>query len=150
MQSDSSKWKNESLKPECERAQVLITRHIDGEAGLDDARALREHIEACPRCRKALEIQTSQSHKVAMALQTLWPADITSRKSTASFERFRVAVLRAASLLVILLMLTFLAQRTYAPTPARQNPPPAAPAAQTPDAEKDKPKVAEVEPNPTN
>src|SRR5438128_1524168 len=117
MQSDSSQWKNESLKPDCERAQVLITRHIDGEAGPDDAHALRRHIDACPRCRQALDIQTRQSHKVAMALQTLWPAEITTRKTSASFERFRAAVMRAAWMLGILLMLTFVAQRTYAPTP---------------------------------
>ncbi len=146
MQSDSSKWKNESLKPECDRAQLLITRHIDGEADADDAQALRKHIDACPRCRQALEIQTRQSHKVAMALQTLWPAEITTRKTSASLERFRHAVMRAAWLMLILLLLTFVAQRTYAPTPARQDPP-AASATPTPEAE-NKPKVAEVEPKP--
>ena len=34
--------RNDTLDPACERAQVLITRHIDGEAGPEDAQALRE------------------------------------------------------------------------------------------------------------
>lgn len=138
MRSDPTELKSESLDADCERAQLLITRHIDGEAGPGDAQALRRHIDGCARCRKMLESQTRQSHRVAVALQTLWPSEA---KPVSALARFRGAVLRTASLLVILLVLILLAQRTYAPTPAR----PHLPAAQVPDAEKEKPKVAEIE-----
>ncbi len=123
MRAESKIWSTESLDPACERAQLLITRHIDGEAAPEDALALRAHLAACARCRKSLEVQSAQSAELALALKNLWPGnpdDPLKKKDalTASEQRRhkRQIVLRAASLVIVALVLAAFAHRVFAPS----------------------------------
>ena len=47
MRSDTSQWLGTPLNPSCERAHVLITRHIAGELAKSDANDLRMHLTTC-------------------------------------------------------------------------------------------------------
>lgn len=118
MRVDSGLFKSdEKLEPACERAHLLITRHIDGEASPEDALALRAHLGACAKCRKSLEIQSSQSVALAEALKGLWPDD--KKKSAIPLDAVaakRRSLLRAASLLIVIVTLLYFARSVTAPS----------------------------------
>lgn len=120
----SRQWSNVLLDPACERARLLISRHIDRELSADDTIALRAHLGACARCRKALEIQTAQSEELAEALKALWPGDSdseTKNKVCAQHRRQirrRRMTLRALSCLFVLTALFVFAQNARAPKDA--------------------------------
>src|SRR6202000_1052025 len=81
LNSSSGEWRGKVLSPACERATLLITRHIDGELADGDARDLRMHLAACAECRRAMETQTSQSRVLAEKLKSLWtPNDAFKKK----------------------------------------------------------------------
>ncbi len=40
------------MQDTCEEIEVLISGYLDGELDAQDERRLKEHIEACPRCRR--------------------------------------------------------------------------------------------------
>jgi hypothetical protein len=71
----TGQWLGKPLSPACERAHVLITRHIDGELAPGDGRELRAHLAACTSCRRTLETQAEQSQFLADSLKALWAAD---------------------------------------------------------------------------
>src|SRR6185295_3515970 len=74
MRSETStgQWLGTPLSPACERAHLLITRHIDGELARKDAKDLRAHLLSCNACRRTLESQAAQSQMVADSLKALW------------------------------------------------------------------------------
>ncbi|HLX63298.1 MAG TPA: zf-HC2 domain-containing protein [Planctomycetota bacterium] len=72
MRSDTSQWLGTPLNPSCERAHLLITRHIDGELAPGDASDLRMHLTTCPACRRSLESQAALSNELADSLKALW------------------------------------------------------------------------------
>ena len=125
----SRQWSNVLLDPACERAQLLISRHIDRELSADDNIALRAHLGACGRCRRALEIQTAQSEDLAEALKELWPGDSDAEakmkvcaQHRRQIRRRRMA-LRALSCLLVFSAIFFCAQNAWAPKVADAPPP---------------------------
>lgn len=119
----SQTWSNQLLTPACERAQIQISRHIDGELSHADGMSLRGHLGACPSCRKALELQTAHSKELAETFRTLWPgeSEIELKKKTSaapdSSERWistRRLLLRAASILAVIVGLIVFAKTTRA------------------------------------
>jgi hypothetical protein len=63
----------EPLEPECEQARLLISRQIDRELDAAGARQLKAHLDACPVCRRTLEVQSEQARELAQSLAGLWP-----------------------------------------------------------------------------
>ncbi len=50
---------------ECERIEPMLGRHIDGELGLRERRAVSAHLRRCPGCRKALVQQRRSTEGIA-------------------------------------------------------------------------------------
>jgi hypothetical protein len=71
------------LEPDCERAQALISRHIDRELDAAGARQLKAHLDACPACRRMLEVQSEQARELTQSLAGLWPQTNSVKKKWA-------------------------------------------------------------------
>ena len=77
---------------DCDRAEILIERRLDGEASPQDDAALDAHVACCPSCAELLEHET--------ALDTALAARFSDATPSAGFSaavRARVAAERSAS-----------------------------------------------------
>jgi len=59
---------------DCEQAELLISRHLDGELSPGEAVQLNEHLKSCGNCRSHLANWTMQSSLINSELSELWPA----------------------------------------------------------------------------
>ena len=58
---------------DCEIAEVLISRKVDGELNAADNGRLQEHLRICIKCSCRLESWIHQSRRISGELDGLWP-----------------------------------------------------------------------------
>lgn len=68
-----------NITVECEQAETLISRRIDGELSPSDAPLLDAHLNACAACRERLVAWSYQSDLLAAELSSLWPKELAAR-----------------------------------------------------------------------
>ncbi len=133
---------------DCEKAQENLSAHLDGELGDAEEKALKAHIEECPKCRSELEslrltVKLLQSLPRAHAPATFKQRILESAEHSRPVFRFRkvVPLLTAAALVLVSLVAVFMLR------PTRQLPDATTPMAEKetlhrPKAEAEEPRVA--------
>ncbi len=129
LNSSTGEWRGKALSPACERANLLITRHIDGELAEGDARDLRMHLATCSECRRAMDVQTSQSQELAEKLKSLWAAnDCDARKkkdfpALNSWMNVLQVLPKIAACAAFMAGTLYLASTAFAPSPSKEEQP---------------------------
>ncbi len=73
------------LRPDkinCEEAEILISRHLDGELEPSRLPPLKSHLRQCNACRSQAEAWAETSFSLGDSISTLWAEEISSRATS--------------------------------------------------------------------
>ena len=66
---------------QCEQAEVLISRHVDGEIHASDLGMLHSHLKTCVKCSCSLETWLHHSRNITSELDNMWPGRVAQRST---------------------------------------------------------------------
>jgi len=106
----------------CPDLEPLLERFADGECASDDSLRVREHLAACPPCRRALRAITELNRRVAQSPTPPTPPDLEARlrqaiRADGRRRRFRAWIPAAAAAVALIAAAAFLLRSSGASTP---------------------------------
>ena len=106
----------------CPDLEPLLERFADGECASDDSLRVREHLAACPPCRRALRAITDLNRRVAQSPTPPTPPDLEARlrqaiRADGRRRRFRAWIPAAAAAAALIATAAFLFRPTAGSPP---------------------------------